>query len=395
MENQKTLQASGTNRRHDIDWLRILAVLLLIPFHSARVFDFLETFYVKNADTSAALSYFIWFVNPWHMPLLFLLAGAATWFALDVRGGAGYVKERVKRLLIPLLFGVLVIVPPQTYYARLFHEGYTGSFLEYLPYIFTPRYNETDYTGQVFTMAHLWFILFLFVFALVALPLFLYLKRDRRFVSWVGSMCERRGGIFLLAAPIWLFGSLVEIGGKVPLRDLTLFILGFLLVADTRVIDAINRHKLPALVAGLIAMPIYMAISAMQIRFVDNSPEDILWYTLRTLNLWFWLIAILGYGRLFLNFTNRLQRYLNEAVYPLYILHQTVIVILAYYIVQWDVNLWIKYVVLAVGALVTSLLLYDVFVKRSNLTRFLFGMKPLKRSAAVTALPLQPMPGKP
>lgn len=394
MEKQMTLPTQGTSRRHDIDWLRILAVLLLIPFHSARVFDSIEAFYVKNGDTSAVLSLFIGFVSPWHMPILFMLAGAATWFALDVRGGAGYFIERVKRLLIPLLFGVLVIVPPQAYFARLFHDGYAGSFLDYLPYYFTPHQADTDYTGLVFTVAHLWFILFLFVFALVALPLFLYLKRDRRFISWLAGLCERRWGIFLAIVPIWFFGALVEVEGKTPSRDLTIFILGFLVVADSRFFDAINRHKLAALITGVATMAAYLVIGAMQIQFVDNSPEDILFYTLRNVNTWLWLVAILGYGQRFLNFASRVQHYLNEAVYPFYILHQTVIVILAFYIVQWGVNLWFKFIVLAVGALVMSLLLYDVVVKRTNLTRFLFGMKPLKRSAAITALPFHPMPGK-
>lgn len=395
MEKQMTPPTQATARRHDIDWLRILAVLLLIPFHSARVFDFVEPFYVKNGQISTALTFFIGFVNPWHMPILFLLAGAATWFALDVRGGAGYAMERVKRLLIPLLFGVLVIVPPQAYFARLFHGSYRGSFLDYLPYYFTPHQADTDYTGLVFTNAHLWFIRDLFVYALVALPLFLYFKRDRRIVSWLAGLCERRGGVFLAILPLWLLGSLTEVAGTELFRDLILFILGFLLMADSRFFDAVKRHKLAALIAGLATMPLYLAIAAMQIEFVDNSPEDILFYTLRTINTWLWLVAILGYGQSLLNFTNRLQRYLNEAVYPFYILHQTVIVILAYYIVQWDVNLWVKFPVLAISALATTLLLYDVVVKRTNVTRFLFGMKPLKRPASVAALPLHPMPGKP
>ena len=103
---------SLTSRRYDLDWLRILAVLLLIPFHTARLFDFWEPNYVKNAELSAGLTYQIAFIGPWHMPLLFLLAGAATWYALDFRSDGDYVRERFKRLLVPLAFGVLVIVPP-------------------------------------------------------------------------------------------------------------------------------------------------------------------------------------------------------------------------------------------------------------------------------------------
>ena len=102
-------------RRWDIDWLRFLAVLLLFPRHTARIFDIGEEFYAKNDQTSKALTYFIDYLKPWHMPLFFLLAGASTWFALRFRSGGSYTRERVKRLLVPFIFGVLVIVPPQSY----------------------------------------------------------------------------------------------------------------------------------------------------------------------------------------------------------------------------------------------------------------------------------------
>jgi hypothetical protein len=119
---EKTMNQTPT-RRHDLDVLRILAVLLLIPFHSARVFDTFDPFYVKNEQTSDALSWaIVAFLNPWHMPLLFVLAGAATWFALRHRSPRAYAGERVKRLLVPFLFGIAVIVPPQAYRALL-HAG--------------------------------------------------------------------------------------------------------------------------------------------------------------------------------------------------------------------------------------------------------------------------------
>lgn len=111
---------SSSNRHYDIDWLRVIAVFLLIPFHTARIFDIWEPFYAKSAAMSAALSYgVIWFLGQWHMPILFLLAGMSTWFALGFRTGGQYARERFTRLLVPFLAGLLIVVPPQGYFAQL------------------------------------------------------------------------------------------------------------------------------------------------------------------------------------------------------------------------------------------------------------------------------------
>ncbi len=124
--------SATAERRIDLDWLRIVAVLLLIPFHGARVFDIFTPFYVKNAELSPWLSYaVVAFLNAWQMPLLFLIAGASTWYALGSRGGGRYVGERLKRLLVPFVFGTLVIVPPQMYLALLHRVQTTASYLGY------------------------------------------------------------------------------------------------------------------------------------------------------------------------------------------------------------------------------------------------------------------------
>lgn len=362
------------NRRHDIDWLRILAVLLLIPFHTARLFDIWEPNYVKNADLSAALSYQNSFIGVWHMPLLFLLAGAATWYALDFRSGGEYAKERLTRLFLPLVFGVLVIVPPQAYLARFQVPGNTDSYLQFLPDYFAIRGDLTGYTG-LFTPGHLWFILYLFVFSLVALPLFMFLKRESRFVVWLVRCCEKRGAIFLLAVPLGIAGALPGISGKNPFFYITLFIYGYLLMGDMRFRDVIDRHKGVSLIFGVVAMSVIFTLSALRVQFPDKSPGDILFFSLRTFNTWFWLVAVLGYSQRYLDFTNRAQQYANEAAYPFYILHQTVIIVIGYWVVRWEANLWVKYCVIALGAFAMTLFLYDVCVKRTNVTRFLFGMK--------------------
>ena len=200
MNTQTVNKSVKPERRYDVDWLRVLAVLLLFPFHTARIFDTFGNFYVKNDQLSQALTYFIAYVNPWHMPLLFLLAGAATYFALRFRSGGQYALERFKRLLVPFIFGLLVLVPPQSYLGLRNHSDYSGSFLQWYPSFFQVNAADMDaYFLGGFTFAHLWFIFYLFLFALVALPLFLFLKSasGQKVVGWLVAFCSWPGTILL------------------------------------------------------------------------------------------------------------------------------------------------------------------------------------------------------
>lgn len=169
-------------RRYDIDWLRNIGILLLFPFHSARIFDIWGPFYTKSSELSYGLSWFITLASFWFMPLLFLLAGASSRFALEVRTAAQYTKERFSRLFIPFVFGVLFLVPPQGYFARIGQHGYSQNYWDFLKSYFPDFSDLSGYTGT-FTPAHLWFILYLFIISLVALPLLLAIKKRRWAVS--------------------------------------------------------------------------------------------------------------------------------------------------------------------------------------------------------------------
>ena len=144
-------------RRYDIDWLRVLAVLLLFYAHPARIFLTSGPWYVQNAEKSEVISVVGLFIDHWQMALLFLLAGIATLFALHFRSAGEYIKERFKRLLIPLVFGILVIVPPQLYIEMFGFRG--DSYIEYYPKYFDPEFTHG------FDMGHLWFIAYLFGFS--------------------------------------------------------------------------------------------------------------------------------------------------------------------------------------------------------------------------------------
>jgi glucan biosynthesis protein C len=372
-------------RVYYIDWLRVLAVLLLILFHSARIFDIWDPFYAKNSTTSSFLSYsVITFLNQWQIPLLFLLAGASTWYALRIRSGRQYAAERFKRLLLPFLFGILVIVPPQAYLARFQKPNYSATYLQFLPDYFHIQGDLSGYIG-LFTPAHLWFILFLFVFALAALPLFLYLKSEagNRQISSLAASIEKPGGLLWFLLPLIVAGALPDISGKNPFVYITLFVYGFILVADVRLQEALERYRWSALILSLITIAGLILLEVVNLPTPKYSWGDILSFLLRTGNTWSWLVAFLGFGRRYLNRTNPFLRYAAEGSYPFYILHQTVIVITGYFVVQGTESITVKYLLIVIASLAATTLLYDLVVKRTNLTRFLFGMKPMSRTRAL------------
>jgi glucans biosynthesis protein C len=363
------------DRRPDIDWLRVLAVLLLVPFHTARIFDVWDPFYAKNAELSLPLSYLVAFLNPWHMPLLFVLAGMSTWFALRRRSGGQYLGERLRRLLVPLLFGVLVVVPPQAYYGLLTHSAYGGSYLEFWPSFFVVHPEDMSGYYGTFTPGHLWFILFLFAFSLAALPLFLRWRTGRPEVAALARVGEPAGAIFLLALPLAVTDAMPDLGGKVAPFYFLLFVYGYLLVASPRLQQAIDRHAWWAFGLGLVTMTASLLATAAAFHPAPGSVGALLLHGLRAFNGWLWVVAALGLGRRYLSTSSRFLRYASEASYPFYILHQTVIVIVGFYVVQWDAPVAIKYGVILAAATLGTVALYEVMVRRVGLLRVLFGLK--------------------
>jgi glucans biosynthesis protein C len=357
-------------RRYDLDALRVLAVLLLLPFHSARVFDIFDPFYVKSPQASGGLSWaVVAFLNPWHMPLLFVLAGAASWLALRHRGSRGYLGERTRRLLVPLLFGVLVIVPPQAFLASRF-RGSEVSVAAFLSDYWTVEGDLTGYTGS-WTPAHLWFIGFLFVFSLVALPLFVRWRSRRLHTRWL-----------LVAMPLVLLAAnelpAPNDGPQNPWYSLCLFVAGFLLLADPDAERAVHRHWRPLLVAAAATMTTVLGVWRLEIAdgWGDGSLLDVGFSLVEEANTWLWVLALLGAARALLSTPVRGLGYASEASFPCYVLHQTVIVAVAYPVVGWDLPLWQQFATVCLAAFALTLLLYEVLVRWTNPTRFLFGMRP-------------------
>ena len=120
-------------RRNDIDWLRVLAVVGVFLVHCNRFFDSVG-WHLKNDEQSAVATMFSGWIWLWVMPLFFLLSGAGSWYALRSRTPGQYLLERVKRILIPLYtVGMVILLPPQLYFELVTNRGYTGNFWELIP----------------------------------------------------------------------------------------------------------------------------------------------------------------------------------------------------------------------------------------------------------------------
>ena len=370
---------AGT-RRYDLDWLRIAAVLLLIPFHTARVFNVGEVFYAKSEQLSVALQRFIVFVYPWHMSLLFFLAGAASWFALGRRSGSRYAGERLKRLIVPFLFGLVVIIPPQAYVGMLTNTTQDRSWWAQYGYFWT-HFDPYSYAGP-WTPGHLWFILFLFVYSLLALALFLWLRRGGHFViDWFARACRFPGVVLLLPALVILVERALRLmgdqSGQTPIGYFILFVFGFVMVADERITAAVKRHWPWALTLGVAAMAARTALWPHTDEWARRSWQDIVFnWLVYVLGLWMMIVGLLGLFHRFADRTNRAYGYATEAAYPFYVLHQTVIVVLAYFVVRWGVGIPLEFAVIAGAAFFVTIAVYEIAVRRWGPVRFLFGMKP-------------------
>ncbi len=376
-------------RIHYIDWLRVMAVLLLFPFHTWRVYNYNDPFYVKSAQTSVGLSYVIAFIDRWHMPLLFLLAGMSTYLALGKRGPGRFASERVRRLLVPFLFGLVVLVPPQTWYGARFNSGYTGSFWEYLSSgaflsVENVARTGTDYYGGL-GFAHLWFILYLFLISLLVLPLVAFARTER------GANTTRRVARFLANPLTWIVPALLlwfTEGLPDPLdmsffMYLTCFVLGFAIVSDEAFAKAAERHRWWALAAGVLISGVYVAAAGWRDSIPDPSWTLMAVNVTGMLGVWCVIVGALGAGRRFLDRPSQALAYNAESSYPVYLLHQTVIVIIAFYLVQVPLAWPLQWFLLLGASVAVTFALYEV-VRRVGSLRFLFGMRPKAAPLPVT-----------
>jgi glucans biosynthesis protein C len=383
---------SPTERLPEIDWLRVGAIFLVFLIHVAQIFSPIESWHIDSPDDSWLLGHFTIFLGPWILPLFMLVAGAAAWFTRQKRSDAVYLRARAARLLVPLVAGTFLLVPPQLYFRRLYRGEFEGSFLEFYPRFFDGLFPQGN-----FSYGHLWFIAYLFVYMVAALPLFRALDRQggRRFLARVASGMERPGGVFL---PALLFS-----GGQLLLRGrytqttgalvgdwathawlFSAFLVGYALLAEPRILRVIEARWRQALVPGIVlwvAFALWASAGEVYTRFPGDwgTPGYLgFWLTFGLLS-WSWLAVAVGAARRYLTRETAFLRWARPLVYPFYIFHQTVIVAVAYVLVAWPVGVHLRFLLIAGISLLVILLAMEV-TRRIPGLRVLVGLDPPQRA---------------
>ena len=167
------MKGNASIRRYDIDWLRVLAILVVFVFHCGRFFD-TGGWHVKNPVRHEVVEVWTGFLCSWLMPLIFVISGAGTFYALGSKAVARFARDRAARLVVPLIVGIFTHVSLQVYLERSSFGKFKGSFIEFYPHYFEGFYG---FGGNFAWMGlHLWYLEMLFVFSMILLPLFLGLK---------------------------------------------------------------------------------------------------------------------------------------------------------------------------------------------------------------------------
>lgn len=383
-----------SQRLYYLDWLRNILIFGVFIYHILRPFDPLTPWHINNAETSDAVLGILLTFNPWGIPLFFLVSGAATWFALRRRSNRQYISERVNRLLIPFIVGSILLTPFQRYLEALHKGNFEDPFLNFIPELLSRSFSGNLFTPGVFGKwgLHLWFLGFLFTFSLLALPIFRWFKRDagESFISWLGRMVEKRGGILLFVLPLALARTLVQPFDPNPMGRSWLefvyfflfFVLGYIMYSDDRFAYAIRRDRWLLFASGIAGLLGFFALFALygdvalewSVTFV--VPWSIILIFAFTFMSWGWALFVLALSMQHLNFTNRLLVYANETIMPFYLLHQPVIIVIAYFVVQLDVSILAKILIIGISSLLIALGLIELLIKPFEPMRKLFGMKP-------------------
>ncbi|WP_299821726.1 acyltransferase [uncultured Pontibacter sp.] len=377
-------------RRYEFDWLRVLAFSLLIFYHTGMFFVNWE-WHVKNNQLSEALEVPMSFLSQWRMSLIFLVSGVGVYFALGYRNGSTFAKDRLKRIFIPLLVGMLLIVPPQVYFERVV-QGAATDYWSFYPSIF----ELVPYPEGNFSWHHLWYLAYIFTYSLVLLPIFLYLRK-------VDLQLKRLNSWLLLILPAaWLSMGGVLLNPYFPgtnalLNDwanhflyITVFLMGFILMKVPQLQDSIRKIRWYSLAA---ATTLYLILYTFYWKnWVDLEGMELsLYFILKQSNRWFWLMAILGFALQHLNIKNKYLAQANEMVYPFYILHQTIIVAMGFYLRDMPLSIGVKFGVISLGTFILCFILVRYLIMPINWLRVPFGLKPMQKqekSASAVAEPV-------
>jgi glucan biosynthesis protein C len=373
----ETVTIQKTERQYYIDWLRIILIISVFLFHIGMIFNTWGWHIKNDQQYGGMLRSVMIFLHNWRMPLLFLLSGAGTYFALGKRTPGQYLSERFKRLFIPLVAGIFILVPVQVYIEK---ASVYDSLIDFYPHMFKGIYPEGNFSWH-----HLWFIAYLFVIALFISP-FLGLLRSDKFAVFT----RRLEGIIIkpFALNIFILPLLLsqivlrnyfEFGTNALVNDwasmafyIIFFLAGFILLPNKNIAEAIRKQRLLYLAETIILTTIMFRAPGL---FESERTSEIIWDVTALFMAWTCGITAVGIAKQYLNFDSDFRKIANEAIFPFYLLHQPVIVVVGYLIIRCDLVVPLKVLLITIISFSIISGLYWMVIRRVNFLRVIFGMK--------------------
>ena len=397
------METRTVQRQNYLDWLRVLGVLAVILYHTTRFFNS-EDWHVKNAITYGWLDIWNDFAITWLMPLLFVVSGISLFYAVGKSGAAKFFKDKVLRLVVPLLVGMFTHCALQVYLERLTHGDFSGTFFQFIPYYFQGHYEGGNPSAGNFALTgmHLWYLAWLFAFTLFLYPLMRWLRgRGKAVLAWLGNALSQPGAVLLLALPVFLFALDSEDdpflfwweAGWPLLVYLWLILAGFLLAASERLLDRVQRMRWISLALAVVTLVATGFFAYSGGNPALGTPRYAFVWCLRSLSSWCWVLAFAGLARQYLTRRTPFLQYANQSVLPVYVLHQTVILGVGYFVVQSAMPGLLKWAIIFALSLVIIMALYEFLIRRFNVMRVLFGLKWRPKAQAAQPKPAVPVSG--
>jgi surface polysaccharide O-acyltransferase-like enzyme len=358
-------------RKYFLDGLRVLAFGALILFHVGMLYVSWR-YNLKSPRLYPAIEPLMSALSAWRLALLFLISGVASRFLIDKLGPGAFARDRLRRLLPVILIGVNVVIPPQTYVALVSRAGLR---MDYLTFWFTQYLpaNQTLVRPLGMTMPtwdHLWFLVYLLIYALIAAGVIWALRR-------LGARAQTpiSPWVLILAPPLWLAATNLVIRYLSPMTDalvndwgahlkwIGLFVIGLLAARQDRFWVMMETHRGKALALAAVLLAIQCRV---------NDPA---WSAVSGLYAWAAICALCGFARARLNRPSPVLSHLNAAVLPVYVLHQPIMLVTAFWLFPLGLPLGVEVGLLIAATGLGSFAIYEALIRPFPVTRFLFGLK--------------------
>ena len=397
LDNQSKPDRVVGTRLPYLDWLRFLVVLSLAPFHAALSFTGQGGAYVYDpavrdailhgtypSGGPYALRLLVMFLDNWFMHLLFFISGIGVAAALQKRNPRAFIHERANRLLLPTLFGLLTVMPAQAWLKALNFGRFNGNFISFYPHFFSGIRTSTASPGN-FDWGHLWFLVYLYVFCVIGLPLFIRAKEfpllsNGRLSSWFSI-----GGRILFPA-LWIgtletafrpgwpgFQNLINDWANFTVY-FSFFIFGYVAGLDRMLLEAIEKRKTIALSAGITLFVVRIEMLGMLHVSEGYSPLNMAAQFIRGLAAFCFVLAAIGFGKRYLNRGGKALALARDESFPLYIMHYLPVSAVTLLLIGSPLPVMARWTIAVIASL-AAVAVFTEIARRIPPLRSLFGIR--------------------